>query len=107
MGLDSFVIGFGPFSRDIVNCLDYSEDFYEGTKEGTIVFTTFFQCNTSSQSRELAEALGCDVWDFNTHKVDISKVNLDQLMLLFPRSEVSDFLQCYDKGFVVFYQPNG
>jgi hypothetical protein len=109
MGLDSFVLGFGPFHEDVIDCLDYSEDFYDGTKEGTVVFTTFFQCNTSSQSRELAEELGCEVWDFNTHELDPCKINskTQRLQELFSAEEVHQFLRCMSKGFRFFFQPNG
>jgi hypothetical protein len=107
MGLDADVIGFGPFSDSIRECLDYPEDYYESTNEGQLVVVSFFPCVTDEQSRFLAESLGCEVWDFNTHEIDAGRVDRSKLEQLFREEDVKWFFRCMRKGFKFFYRPNG
>ena len=69
MGAEAQIIGFGPFKKEYLECdlLPYPDDYYEDVKEGTIVIVEFCRCNTSEQSRLLAEACGAQLGDFNTH----------------------------------------
>ena len=113
MGLDSNVLLVGRFSEEIVDCLNYGPEFYEDTKPGTIVTTHLLNCNTSDQSRQLAEALGTEPWDFNTHCVDKDKVDWDALDELseicaeWDEVDVEKLRRLLDSDFICIYQPNG
>ena len=80
MGMDAKIIGIGSFTQEIIDYLSYDREYYEGVKEGAIVATEFFRCNTSSQSKELADALGiADPYDLGYHYILENKVNWDYL----------------------------
>ncbi|RPI54301.1 MAG: hypothetical protein EHM49_03310 [Deltaproteobacteria bacterium] len=113
MGMDADVIGIGKFSSDTAHLLDYSPDFYSDTKEGADVITTVFLAGTSDQSHQLARAMGVDPWDFNTHKINASKVSVFELRKFVEYSpdheekDIDGFIQLVEKGFTFFYRPNG
>jgi len=114
VGLDANVICVGQFSKDIVDYLDYESNAYENVQDGAIVITTFFNCNTSDQSHQLAKALGADAWDFNTHAILKNKVNWEALRELsetcaeWGEESIQQF-RCLlkEKNFICVYQPNG
>lgn len=117
MGMDSNIICVGPFSGEVVDCMNYDKDDYSGVKDGTPVSVTLCGCNTTEQSRELAACLSADPGDFNTHLVTDKKVHWTSLGLM-------DFEQDYGEvklgrprqwqrleklllhGFVCIFQPN-
>lgn len=114
MGMNANVEGFGPFSKDIAECLDYPADYYDDVEEGTLVACSFFCCNTSETSRDLAEVLGCKPWDFSTHPIDLSRVNWFGLEMLNEEKaivssshEIEDFKKMLNKEFKLFYMPHG
>ena len=83
MGLQSVVLGIGPFSREIVPYLGYDEDKYADTREGiTIVEYVFFSESGTTESLELASCFGIDPWDFNQHELDPAKADLEGLEIL-------------------------
>jgi len=113
MGLDADVICVGIFSKDIAAHLDYEDGAYEDVEEGRVVVTDFFHCNTSSQSRELADALGVDVDDFNTHAIPKDRdVDWDALALLCEGDGEWDYgiwgfkLLLTERDFICVYRPN-
>lgn len=114
MGMDANVEGFVPFSKDIAECLDYPADYYDDVEEGTLVSCTFFCCNTTYASEELAKALGCKSWDFNTHLIDVGKVNWyelemlnEEIGILSCRDDIENFRKLLEKGYQLFYMPHG
>lgn len=111
MGMDADIIAIGRFRKDIVGYLDYPEDYYKATPEGTEVLVTLFQCETTTASQELAEVLGIHPWRFEEHKL-----RLDENVI----HELSAFVEEYDRwgehealealhkaGFTFYYRPNG
>jgi hypothetical protein len=69
MGAEAKLIGFGPFKKEFLGMefLPYSDEEYKELKEGSIILVEFCNCNTSEQSRWLAEACGTTLYDFPTH----------------------------------------
>ena len=113
MGLDADVICVGIFSKDIAAHLDYEDEAYENVEEGRVVVTDFFGCNTSSQSVELADALGVDANDFNTHAIPKDRdIDWDALSLMCEKNGAWDYgiegfkLLLKEKNFLCVYRPN-
>ena len=114
MGMDAYVIAFGRYQESIKEHLDYPAEFYDDVKLGTPIVTTLFWCYTSNTSRNLATALGCVPWDFNTHRLDVSGIRPDDLLTYdglegmdnLERS-VENFKVLRDAGFKFHYMPNG
>lgn len=113
MGLDADVIGIGKFVPEIAGILDYRADYYIDTKPGTTVLTTVFSCNTSNNSFLLAGALGVELWDFETHKIDLNKINQSALLKWTQHqadAEPQDIIDFYNlalHGFEFYFRPNG
>ena len=113
MGLDAEVVCIGHFSKDIVPYLDYEPDTYENVIEGVGVAATFFRCNTTQTSHELADALGVDARDFNTHHIRKDLVKWDALEEMCEENPEWDYgiegfkTLLEEKGFVCIYLPSG
>lgn len=70
MSMQSYVLVICNYAPEIKDHLDYGSHFYNDTKLGAIVTKRLFYCDTTSQSRELANYfLKVDEWDFNQHDV--------------------------------------
>ena len=113
MGLDADVICVGVFSKDIAAQLDYDDEAYENVEEGRVVVTDFFSCNTGSQSFELANALGVDAYDFNTHAIPKNRdIDWAALSLMCEKNGEWDYgiegfkLLLKEKNFLCVYRPN-
>lgn len=109
MGMNAYVLCVGAFSEKIKDCLLYGAEFYEDTKPGTIVVTHKLHCNTSEESRRLAEVLGCDAWDFNTHRVNKEEINWPALYDIGwdEKVEVGRLDKLMEAGFLCIFMPNG
>lgn len=115
MGMNSKVFGIGPFSDEIKDCLSYSEEQYEGTESGRLVTTSLLHCTTNPQSRALAELLGVELWDFNTHHLnavaiakkweEVSPASLDESW--WAEEDVDQFISLARAGFTLIYMPEG
>lgn len=70
MGLESYVVAIGKF-KDLkeLGLLDYPDDFYDTVKDEEEILVNLFFQNTTSSSRDLAQLLGCEPFDFSTHKI--------------------------------------
>lgn len=112
MGMDANVICIGPFRKGLAKHLDYDEKDYDDVKEGAVVIATLFDCNTTEQSRRLADALGCDPDDFNTHHLSSARVRWGVLLeLAFESAEMSEkdvegLGDLFNNLFDCVYQPN-
>lgn len=127
MGMSAEVLAIGPFRRSLVPFLEHPAGRYTSTREGaTLVQRVFHTPEGSSRSRQLAECLGVEPWDFNTHALDPWRVNLEALReLLRPRAcpehrvtparepcaaclhPVDTFVALREAGFSFFFLPNG
>ena len=107
MGMDAEVIAIGPYSHVIADRLAYPATYYEQchTRDGTTVIVKVFLADTSEQSRALAAAFGATAWDFNTHELDASKVDMEALAVEF--SGLDRFVALRRAGFKFYYLPNG
>jgi hypothetical protein len=106
VGLNSNILVVGKY-KDMPNCvLDYPDDYYANTYGYTIVFGTIGECNTSQESRDLAEMCNVDIWDFNTHHIT-KEPNLpydyDERFL----DWYGEIVRCLKNGLDLYFQPNG
>jgi hypothetical protein len=80
MAMSADILAIGPFSADIAETLEYGSDRYVSTQPGVTVITYLFEMPGTSSSYEFARLLGItDPWDFNQHKIDPWRVDLDGL----------------------------
>lgn len=81
MGMSAEIIAVGRYSAAIARLMDYPANYYASTKEGTIVTRRLFGISEGSTlSCEFAALLGIsDPWNFNQHKLDGSKIDVDGL----------------------------
>lgn len=113
MGMKAYITCIGPFSEEVRNCLSYDAEFYKGTKPGVAVITDKLHCNTNDQSRDLAEALGCDAWDFDTHHINPKNINWLSLYAMGDTAEWNDKVDIgrldilVNAGFMLMFMPNG
>jgi len=114
MGLNSDIIGFGFFSKEIVKHLEYAEVVYEGVPEGSVIVAHIIACETTPQSTELANALGFEPWDFTKHRFEAQLVleHAEQLKLLpyhFPdhKDAICDLIALAEAGFSFLFLVNG
>lgn len=107
MGLDSKLLAIGNFCESISDCMDYTEEHFTNIKKGYPIATIVFSCWTTSISRNLAEMLEIEVWDFSTHFIPNDKAKkliLDD----FPEKEsVRDFYKLVGAGFHFYFLPEG
>ena len=124
MGMDAYVIGIGPLTKEILDKggLEYSSNNYDGTPLGTVITSTFFHCNTTSQSMELANILGVgDRYNFADHsfnketKPELSDINAWIELLVLAESTLDNeyatkvrdtFYECFNTGWIFFYRPD-
>ncbi len=108
------VIAIGPFTKDIINHLEYSESDYKETQEGAIINLTLFGIGEGTTvGLEFAKCLGIsNGWDFNQHKIDNSKIDENALRKFVSRytdydEDVEHLLALKEKGFEFHFAPNG
>lgn len=111
MGMSGEVVGIGPFRRELVPYLQQPEAWHQGTREGSVIVVPVFSApEGSTRSRELAGCMGAEAWDFNTHAIDPSRVDVEALRRFLAyegEHPLECFLRLRDAGFEFFFQPNG
>lgn len=111
MGMHADVLAIGPFSPQVQHLLDYDSSYYDGVSVGTKVLASLFYCHTTDTSKELAEILGFDAWDFSKHNIDCDKIKLDELRNWCGiHGDPDDWVRfegLRKNGFEFYYQPNG
>lgn len=113
MGMDASIFCIGPYKEEMVDILDYSREHHLDTKEGAIVTSTLFTCNTDDQSRLLANAFGFDAWDFNKHHIksidqmDITAIyELEERCAEWNTSDINILEILLRNGFFALFMPN-
>ena len=117
MGMSADILAIGRFSPDIADALDYPAELYARTRPGVPVLATLFSMMPgSSSSHAFAAHLGTnDAWDFNDHKIDPARVNLEALREFLATlddpadylRDVERFVRLRDKEFEFYFRPNG
>lgn len=114
MGTDACILAIGTFGDDVLDLLDYSQEFYDDTRPGAVVTRTFFICESSRQSEELASAFGFEPWDFNSHHIHLLQdVDWESLSELQEHSSwdedmIREFKELFNTNrFFFLYMPNG
>jgi len=119
MAMNAELIGIGPYSSDLNDCMEYGPTGYENVEPGALVLITFFRCNSTDQSIKLADIFKIEAWDFNTFHIKTVPVSTyDKLQSLIIEIDgyyteqealkyVDDFVKCFRAGFTFLYHPNG
>lgn len=114
MGMCAEIIAVGPFKRAIVPHLEYRPEAYISTREGAYITEVLFGIiEGSSLGREFSTLLGVtDPWDFNQHRLDSSRFDIDGLRRFadtYPdyRRSVDVLMALRDAGFEFHFRPNG
>lgn len=106
MGCDSYILTIGPFSRDIIEYMDYDEDWY-GDNEGAMVTARFGDMPTTGTSSELADILGVKMKDVTTHCLNVSTIDWSEVISFgyFEDVEIEGMLALAARGFMFFFMP--
>jgi len=117
MGMSAEILAIGPFSKDVADILSYPANQYAGTRPGVSVVTHLFMyIDVNSACYDFAKCLGIsDAWDFNQHKIDPAKVDLDALRRLLDTfvggedfvCDIDRFIRLRDNHFDFYFMPNG
>ena len=100
------MLGFGPFATDLEDVLQYELTHYDTVKPGQPVVVELLECETNDISRDLAEALGGDLWDFATHHIEFDKVDWDMLGEM-NKPHAEWLAELLTRGFTLLICPNG
>lgn len=117
MSLCADLIGWGPYHPEIARYLGYDPVFYRSTAIGALVVIELFGIVEGTQaSKQFAACFGIsDVWDFNQHKIDPEKIDVDRLRLVLQGfAEWEDYARHLEAllafrahGFQFVFRPNG
>lgn len=119
MGMESELLCIGKFSKEISNCLDYPDYYYDNVKKDAPVTSHLFQCVTADGSYNLALAFNIDPWDFNTHYMKFYKINNDIIANLYKllndnyicpswgEEDIDKLKKLVDYKFYFFFLPHG
>jgi hypothetical protein len=117
MSLCADILAWGPFNADIAQYLEYNTDAYRSTMPGALVVTELFGIVEGSHaSGQFAACLGIsDVWDFNQHKIDPEKIDVNRLRVLLEglderkryAKQLEALLALRASGFQFVFRPNG
>ena len=105
MAYRSYLFALGPFSEGVADYLEYAASDYDGTDDGTLVGTRVLACTSTSQSTDLAIALGIEISDFNTHMVNMAGVDLAAVKELFDADEILRFMKLAMNKFNFIFMP--
>lgn len=88
-GLSARIIAVGPFRRELIPFLAYTDPaYYAATREGVPVVVNFVDVyRDSKEVYALAACFGADPWDFNTHELNPWRTDLDALRTLLADEE--------------------
>jgi hypothetical protein len=106
MGMEAYLIGFGTFSKEISEFLDYPPDWYRDTKPDAKIVTILMRCDTEEESMGLADVFGIDPFDFNTHYISpeiVKKANIKAADDKYWSKQWERFFVLFDHGFSLFY----
>lgn len=110
MGMNGELTGFGPYSNEVAQHLDYPPDHYDGVPDGYLVTTTLFPSETSTSTRELAEIVGADASQFSAHHINNNKIAWPELHELGERlgrrADTGALAQLLKHGFTILFRPN-
>lgn len=107
MAMHAEVIAIGKFSKKVLPNLEGPASLYSNVQENMpIAQNVFFIESGSTESRELASALGIDPYDVSQHHFDGQGVDLTKLTNFFSSEEVETFVRLRDSGFKFFFLPN-
>jgi hypothetical protein len=117
MSLCADLVAWGPYNSDIARYLEYSPEAYRSTAPGALVVTDLFGIvEGTSASKQFAACFGIsDVWDFNQHKIDAEKIDVDRLRSLLQglsdperyAKQLEALLALRACGFQFVFRPNG
>jgi hypothetical protein len=106
MGMSAKIMAIGPFSKELMEHLEYPPKFYSDTNDGAPIIRFLFEVyEGSSRSQELAGCFGIEAWNFNQHHLDPYQADIDKLRSMFDEDEVEDFLAFRTANFD--FLPNG
>jgi len=106
MSYNGCIIAIGKFNHNIKYDLEYPDEYYNNTKKGTTVLTHLCYCETSSKTEELANAINCEILNFNTHELNPNDFNYDILDDLFP-DDISRLVKLVKNNFKFYFMPDG
>ena len=106
MSLDAQIIAIGPYSKRIVDSLEYPESDYASVPEGATVVSNVFVALNSDESNALADGFGVGPMELGRHALDLKSVDLRILEEIFGDETVRNFTLLREAGFKFYFLPN-
>ena len=101
------IIGIGPYSKDIDDCMDREPDCYRNVPEGSPVLVHFFECYSKKEVAKLTELLNItDAYDVNSQIITLDTItptDKEQLIQMFYEDDINQFLTLLGKGFTFIF----
>lgn len=114
MGMAAELIAIGPYSRAIMEYLDYSPIYYNDVPDGIIVTRRLFGIHEGSGlSTEFASFVGVsNPWDFRLHKIVNAKIDWKGLgdfgtQYEHYNDDVTALRRLCEAGFEFHFRPEG
>lgn len=110
MGMNAELLGIGRVTESVLDNLEYPAEYYKNNLYEIIITSVISPCVGSSQSREFAECLGINPWDFGEHYItneEAKKIHTEYLFDVVSDEDLEDFMVLRDAGFGFYFRPNG
>lgn len=102
MGATLRVLAMGPFTKEVLQALEYPDPWYEGIADGRKVVTCVIKTITTSSSEVVAECFNAKLFDFGTHygcAPDLAKVEQAVIEGVLDEDEEKHVQVLYENGF--------
>ena len=116
MGMNAEILGLGRFDPALVPHLTHPPERYARVRPGALLLEKVVPGTPgSSTAHELAAAIGVSPWDFDTHALDVARIDWDALrraIAIYTLDSDADrivarFQALVAAGFRFWFQPNG
>ena len=84
MGMESKLLLWGPYSEAVRNLLEYPKEYYRNVNNGSVVFTTMYQCSSNGQSEILLQLFKINGFNgcyFNNYQLKTALNEMDPFLV--------------------------
>ena len=116
MGMSAEILALGPFDPALVPHLTHPPERYARVRPGALLLEPVTPATPGSTcGHELAEAVGATAWDFDTHALDVARIDWDAMRVALGRfldaaavdPIIDRFRALAAAGFRFWFRPNG
>lgn len=100
------ILAIGKYDQAIADCLDYPAEHYKDVNPGTVVISRLLQTSGRLSSYQLADALGVDPTNFNSHPIKKRNIKWDTLRELYEADKIEELRRLVEADFALIYVIN-